>query len=136
MIDLLSLHKQFILTHVKEGDVCADFTMGNGYDTEFLCRTVGESGKVYAFDIQPAAVESTKKRLAEVNCPENYTLICDSHHNAANYIDCKIKGGMVKTKFSHADTQSLFYGILQILFNLFGTAPCCSVHVYREHYIA
>ena len=94
MIDLLSLHKQFILTHVKEGDVCADFTMGNGYDTEFLCRTVGESGKVYAFDIQPAAVASTKKRLAEVNCPENYTLICDSHHNAANYIDCKIKGGM------------------------------------------
>ena len=56
MIDLLSLHKQFILTHVKEGDICADFTMGNGYDTEFLARTVGESGKVYAFDIQPAAV--------------------------------------------------------------------------------
>ena len=23
MIDLLSLHKQFILTHVKEGDICA-----------------------------------------------------------------------------------------------------------------
>ena len=83
MIDLLSLHKQFILTHVKEGDICADFTMGNGYDTEFLARTVGMSGKVYAFDIQPAAVESTKKRLAEVGCPENYTLICDSHHNAA-----------------------------------------------------
>ena len=59
MIDLLSLHKQFILTHVKEGDICADFTMGNGYDTEFLARTVGMSGKVYAFDIQPAAVEST-----------------------------------------------------------------------------
>ena len=94
MIDLLSLHKQFILTHVKEGDICADFTMGNGYDTEFLARTVGMSGKVYAFDIQPAAVESTKKRLAEVGCPENYTLICDSHHNAAKYIDCKIKGGM------------------------------------------
>ena len=94
MIDLLSLHKQFILSHVKEGDICADFTMGNGYDTEFLARTVGENGKVFAFDIQPAAVDSTKKRLAEVGCPENYTLICDSHHNAAKYIDCKIKGGM------------------------------------------
>jgi hypothetical protein len=94
MIDLLSLHKQFILTHVKEGDICADFTMGNGYDTEFLARTVGMSGKVYAFDIQQAAVDSTRKRLAEVGCPENYTLICDSHHNAAKYIDGKIKGGM------------------------------------------
>ena len=38
MIDLLSLHKQFILTHLREGDVCADFTMGNGHDTEFLSK--------------------------------------------------------------------------------------------------
>ena len=42
MIDLLDLHKQFILTHLKEGDVCVDFTMGNGHDTEFLSKTVGE----------------------------------------------------------------------------------------------
>ena len=27
MIDLLDLHKQFILTHIKEGDVVVDFTM-------------------------------------------------------------------------------------------------------------
>ena len=52
MIDLLDLHKQFILTHLKEGDVCVDFTMGNGHDTEFLSKTVGEKGHVYAFDIQ------------------------------------------------------------------------------------
>ena len=75
MIDLLDLHKQFILTHLKEGDIAVDFTMGNGYDTEFLARTVGMSGHVYAFDIQQAAVDSTAKRLREVNCPENYTLI-------------------------------------------------------------
>ncbi len=71
-----------------------DFTMGNGHDTEFLSRAVGESGHVYAFDIQPSAVESTRKRLAESGCPENYTLICDSHHNVKKYVDCKIKGGM------------------------------------------
>lgn len=93
MIDLLSLHKQFILTHVKEGDVVADFTMGNGHDTEFLSKTVGESGHVYAFDIQPSAVESTRTRLSQ-SCPDNYTLICDSHHRAAKYIPSKIKGGM------------------------------------------
>ena len=94
MIDLLDLHKQFILTHLKEGDVAVDFTMGNGYDTEFLARTVGESGHVYAFDIQEAAVASTAKRLKEVNCPENYTLICDSHHNVKKYVEGPIKAGM------------------------------------------
>ena len=94
MIDLLDLHKQFILTHLKEGDVAIDFTMGNGYDTEFLARTVGENGHVYAFDIQQAAVDSTAKRLEEVNCPKNYTLICDSHHNVKKYVEGPIKAGM------------------------------------------
>ncbi len=94
MIDLLDLHKQFILTHVKEGDVVVDFTMGNGYDTEFLSKAVGKSGHVYAFDIQKAAVESTSKRLKEVGCPDNYTLICDSHHNAKKYVEGPIKAGM------------------------------------------
>ena len=70
MIDLLQLHKYFILNHLREGDIAVDFTMGNGYDTEFLSRTVGESGRVYAFDIQAQAVESTAKRLGKKRQPE------------------------------------------------------------------
>ena len=94
MIDLLDLHKFFILKHLRPGDTAVDFTMGNGYDTEFLSRTVGESGKVYAFDIQAQAVESTARRLAEVDCPKNYTLIHDSHHNVKNYVKEPIRAGM------------------------------------------
>ena len=94
MLRLLDLQKQFILAHLKEGDTAADFTMGNGHDTEFLSKTVGEKGKVYAFDIQEAAVNSTRQNLEKAECPENYTLIHDSHHNCAKYIDGKIKAGM------------------------------------------
>ena len=94
MIDLLEMHKEFILRHLKEGDVCADFTMGNGHDTEFLSKTIGENGKVYAFDIQKAAVESTEKNLKAAGCPENYVLINDSHHNLKKYITEPIKAGM------------------------------------------
>lgn len=94
MIDLLQLHKYFILNHLKEGDVAVDFTMGNGHDTEFLCRTVGETGKVYAFDIQEAAVLSTKKHLEELELPQNYTLIHDSHHRVKDYVKEPIKAGM------------------------------------------
>ena len=50
MIDLLELHKHFILTHLREGDTAVDFTMGNGYDTVFLSQTVGKSGQVVAFE--------------------------------------------------------------------------------------
>ena len=60
MIELLDLHKKFILEHLHEGDVAVDFTMGNGHDTEFLSKTVGESGHVYAFDIQQAAVDEAR----------------------------------------------------------------------------
>ena len=86
MTDLLTLQKSFILSHLKEGDVCADFTMGNGHDTLFLSNTVKESGHVYAFDIQESALVSTKKRLETEGSYENYTLIHDSHHNLKKYI--------------------------------------------------
>ncbi len=94
MLDILETEKSFILKHIEEGDTVADFTMGNGYDTLFLSKTVGESGKVYAFDIQPSALVSTEKRLIENNAPKNYELICDSHHNSDKYIKTKIKAGM------------------------------------------
>ena len=94
MIDLLDLQKHFILTHLKEGDVAVDFTMGNGHDTEFLSKTVGEAGHVYAFDIQEAALISTAKNLENAGCVKNYTLIHDSHHNVKNYVDRPIKAGM------------------------------------------
>ena len=94
MIDLLDLQKHFILTHLKEGDVAVDFTMGNGHDTEFLSKTVGENGHVYAFDIQQQALDSTAVNLKNAGCPDNYTLILDSHHNVKNYVSTPIKAGM------------------------------------------
>ena len=94
MIDLLQLHKQFILTHLHEGDVAVDFTMGNGHDTAFLSKTVGPSGRVYAFDIQAQALESTRKTLAAEGCPDNCTLIQASHHLVADYVKEPYRAGM------------------------------------------
>ena len=94
MLDLLALQKYFILEHLKEGDIAVDFTMGNGHDTEFLSKTVGESGHVYAFDIQEQALSSTADNLKNAGCPNNYSLILDSHHNVKNYVDVPIKAGM------------------------------------------
>lgn len=94
MVDLLSLQKKFILPHIGEGDTVADFTMGNGYDTVFLSKAVGESGHVYAFDIQPSALISTEKNLRENGCPDNWNLICASHDRANEFIKGNIKAGM------------------------------------------
>ncbi len=94
MIDLLELQKHFIMQHVKEGDTVVDFTMGNGNDTAFLSLAVGENGKVFAFDIQEHALKSTEARLKNLQAPENYTLICASHHLVKDYVKEPIKAGM------------------------------------------
>ena len=94
MIDLLEMHKFFILKHLRPGDTAVDFTMGNGYDTVFLSKAVGESGRVFAFDIQAQALQSTSQRLVDEGCPNNYTLIEDSHHRVKQYVEGPIKAGM------------------------------------------
>ena len=94
MLDLLATEKELISRHIRVGGVCADFTMGNGHDTLWLSRAVGETGKVYAFDIQKAALDSTAALLKRENAPDNVELILDSHHNAGKYIKEKICVGM------------------------------------------
>ena len=94
MIDLLTLEKDFIRPHVKEGGVVVDFTMGNGHDTLWLSQQVGENGKVYAFDIQEKALESTRVTLQNEGCPDNVTLICDSHSNVLQYVNEPISVGV------------------------------------------
>ena len=94
MVDLVGMHKYFIMQHISEGDTVVDFTMGNGNDTLFLSKAVGESGKVYAFDIQEDALVSTRAHLIENGAPENYTLICASHHRVREFVDEPIKAGM------------------------------------------
>ena len=94
MVDLTGLHKHFILEHLKPGEVAVDCTMGNGNDTLFLSEAVGESGRVYAFDIQEEALASTRAHLTERGAPENYTLICASHHRVKEFVKEPIKAGM------------------------------------------
>lgn len=72
---------------VKPGDLCVDATMGNGYDTALLSTLAGGSGRVIAFDIQNTALVHTKKRLLKNGCPDNVTLLLESHANMASYIE-------------------------------------------------
>jgi len=72
---------------VTEGSVVVDATMGNGYDTKWLCERVGETGKVYAFDIQQAALDNTAKRLEEANLLDRAQLILSGHERMQEFIN-------------------------------------------------
>ena len=107
MIDLLTVEKQFIASHVRPGGTVVDFTMGNGHDTLWLAEQVGENGKVYAFDIQPKALESSEKLLRESGCPQNYTLLLDSHANVEQYVKEPICAGMFNLGYLPGSDKSV-----------------------------
>ncbi|MBR5307272.1 MAG: class I SAM-dependent methyltransferase [Clostridia bacterium] len=92
MTELLNFSKTFIKEHIKEDSVVADFTMGNGHDTLWLCSLV-KNGFVYAFDVQEQAVNNTRERLTGEGY-SNFQLIHDGHQNCEKYIDREIDAGM------------------------------------------
>ena len=76
---------------VKNGDTVIDATMGNGHDTLFLCSLVGETGKVYAFDIQRDAVEATRSRLTAAGMADRAELLCIGHEKMAGKVPGPVK---------------------------------------------
>ena len=83
-----------------------DFTMGNGHDTLWLSQQVGMDGKVYAFDIQQAALDSTATRLQEHGV-SNVTLIRDSHSNVKEYVKEPICAGLFNLGYLPGGDRSI-----------------------------
>ena len=80
---------------VGEGGVVVDATMGNGYDTAWLCELVGPSGRVYAFDIQPAALERTRARLAAQGLSSRAELFCAGHERLREFVHAPIDAALL-----------------------------------------
>lgn len=71
--------------YVQEGDTVLDATCGNGHDTVYLARMVGDEGKVKAIDIQREAIENTKTRLRRKNLRHVVELIQGDHSELKEY---------------------------------------------------
>lgn len=85
----------FLLETLQEGDRVLDGTMGNGHDTLMLARAVGSQGKVYAFDIQTQALNSTREKLVAADLlDERVKLIQDGHQNIKRHINLPIRGAI------------------------------------------
>ena len=107
MYELLDVAKKFLEGgKIPEKAVLCDFTMGNGYDTEYLCR-LSRGGKVYAFDIQAQAVNNTRARLEAAGFADTAELIHDSHANAHLYVKEPIDGGMFNLGYLPGGDKSI-----------------------------
>lgn len=70
---------------IHAGDFVIDATAGNGHDTVFLARAVGETGKVLAIDVQAQAIDSTAARLESEDLRNRVTLHLGCHADLAEF---------------------------------------------------
>lgn len=72
---------------ISQGDTVIDATVGNGEDTVLLAKLVGPLGKVYGFDIQEQAIETTKEKLLYTGLLPQVELFQQGHETVEEVID-------------------------------------------------
>ncbi len=125
--------KEAMKMGIKRGMMVADYGCGPGIYTEFMAREVGKGGKVYAVDIQPAALEVVERRMRKrgisnvsVKLVKNgktdiesgsvdMVIALDMFHNVADAgaFQTEIarilrKDGMLYLEYGHQDREAAF----------------------------
>lgn len=76
----------FISQVLRSGGTAIDATAGRGNDTLYLAGLVGSGGRVFAFDTQADALQSTCLLLEKAGLADRVTLIEDSHEEMKKYV--------------------------------------------------
>jgi predicted methyltransferase len=141
---LTEIAQQEWLPFLNEGCWAIDATAGNGFDTEFLARTVGPQGRIYAFDVQACAIQSTRKRLENAGLLDRVSLIQGDHARMREELACGLRGQIQLICFNlgylptgdHAITTQSGSTIQALYSSLLLLSPggALSVIAYRGHH--
>lgn len=96
----VDLAHEILRCRVAAGDWVVDGTAGNGHDTVFLAQLVGVDGCVFAFDVQAAAIESTRSRVVAAKCADQCTLIHAGHETMALQLPPEARGRLAAVMFN------------------------------------
>ena len=99
-ISLTERAHKYVSEVLGPGDIAIDATMGNGYDTLFLAGIVGHYGKVYAFDIQPAALENTRRRLLNHGMDKQVELVLGGHEDLLAFVPIHVSNRIKAVMFN------------------------------------
>lgn len=133
-------YAQFLLTEaIQEGDIAVDATAGNGHDTLFLAGLVGETGKVYAFDVQREAIDATTERLLEHSLEHRTIVIHSGHERVKDYVHEPIAGAIFNLGYlpgsDHAivTTANTTIQAIEALLDLLKVGGIIVLVVYHGH---
>ena len=93
-INAVMAAQQLVLPCLASARVVLDATAGNGKDTLFLARHTPPEAIVWSFDIQPTAIENTRKLLNDAGLLAKVRLILDSHDRINTYINQPLDAAM------------------------------------------
>ena len=133
----------FIKKHLNEGGICLDATAGNGWDALFMAQIITSKGKLFCFDIQKEAIQSTKQLLSKHNCLRQTRLIQSCHTKIESVIDNCFKGKLSVATFNlgylptgdHSITTTGDKAVeaIKIAFNWLNPDGVMSIVAYRGH---
>jgi 16S rRNA C1402 N4-methylase RsmH len=97
---VLPFARTLLRSFCTHGDIVIDATCGNGNDTLFLSKLVGEGGQVFAFDIQEQAIENSKQRLRDNHANQNVTFFHASHDEMVALLPESVSGNAAAAIFN------------------------------------
>jgi ubiquinone/menaquinone biosynthesis C-methylase UbiE len=103
----VALSHLFLRSRVGPGDRVVDATCGNGHDTLLLARLVGGSGRVWAFDVQHAALEATRAQLSAAGCLEQTELVASGHERLTEYVTESLRAAVFNLGYLPGGIQEL-----------------------------
>ncbi|HZW57860.1 MAG TPA: class I SAM-dependent methyltransferase [Nitrososphaerales archaeon] len=80
---LFQPHQKLVSKYISAGNVVADLGCGPGYFTLPIAKVVGDSGRVYAVDFDPRAIERVKNKAAKYG----YGSVIEAHVSSASDVD-------------------------------------------------
>ena len=82
----LAMSHQLLLPILQKARTIVDATAGNGKDTLFLASHAPKCSKIWVFDVQPQALNNTRRLLDSYGIQMPITYILDSHSHIERYI--------------------------------------------------
>lgn len=70
-------HEVLMALNLKQGEVIADIGAGSGYFSFRFAEHVGQSGRIYAVDINPDMIVHMNRRIRELNLKNVVTILAD-----------------------------------------------------------
>ncbi len=103
----IALAHHLVSCRLVPGDLAADATAGNGHDTLMLARQVGPQGRIYAFDVQPEALNRTRELLNNESMAERVTLISDGHEHMSGHVKDRLAAVMFNLGYLPGGDRSI-----------------------------